>query len=75
MHTAYLGIDPSRDGDRWFVFCDDCARGSRRSADHSAVRDLLAAHLIDPATAPVHDIDPDQFVPPAEIADRSTGYL
>ena len=43
--------------------------------DHSAVRDLLAAHLIDPDTTPVHDIDPDQFVPPAEIANRSTSHL
>jgi hypothetical protein len=75
MHAAYLCIYPSRDGDRWSVFCDDCARGSRMSADHSAVRDLLAAHLIDPDTTPVHDIDPDQFVPPAEIANRSTSHL
>ena len=45
------------------------------SAGHSAVRDLLAAHLIDPDSTPVHDIDPDQFVPPAEIANRSTSYL
>ena len=45
------------------------------SADHSAVRDLLAAHLIDPDTPPAHDIDPDQFVPPAEIANRSTSHL
>ena len=75
MHAAVLCINPSRDGDRWFVFCDDCARGSRMSLDHSAVRDLLAAHLIDPDTAPVHDIDPDEFVPPAEIVNRSTSYL
>ena len=75
MHAAVLCINPSRDVDRWFAFCDDCARGSRMSLDHSAVRDLLAAHIIDPETAPVHDIDPDAFVPPAEITNRSSSYL
>ena len=57
------------------VWRDDSARSSRMSAGHSAVRDLLAAHLIDPDTTSVHDIDPDQFVPPAEIANTSTSYL
>ena len=57
------------------VWRDDSARSSRMPAGHSAVHDLRAAHLIDPDTTPVHDIDPDQFVPPAEIANRSTSHL
>ena len=35
----------------------------------------FAPHTIDPLTAPVHDIDPDDFVPPAQIANRSKSYL
>ena len=75
MHFAVLGIYPGPGGEEWFVWCETCARGSRTSASRKAVRDLLAAHLIDPHASPVDGVDPESFTPPSDLMTPPPRYL
>ncbi len=61
MHDTIVGISPGRGTDRWFAWCETCARASPPFDEHRVAADLVALHLIDPRASPVATADPDRL--------------
>ncbi len=61
MHDTIVGISPGLGTDRWFAWCETCARASPLFDEHRVAADLVALHLIDPRASPVDTADPNRI--------------